>query len=116
MANIDSFKSGGDTYFRLFIKCPVCNERGENVPPSLWYHNIDDGDVYIGDNAYYRCKDCGHSDHIMKWRYYCPNHSSSPDDFVEVTDKTVIADVVSAAGQLVTKAGIPWLQTLLKNL
>ena len=114
--HIDSFKRGSDTYFRLYIKCPVCNQNGVNVAPDFWVHNKCGGDIYIGDNAYYQCKDCGHSDHIMKWAYYCPTHSGSPDEFVEVTDKSVIADVVAAAGQLVIVAGIPWLQTLLKNL
>ena len=52
----------------------------------------------------------------MKWRYRCSNHSQSDDDYVELTDRSVYADVVAAAGQLVRAAGIPWLQELLKNL
>lgn len=113
---IDSFKKNGVSYYQLFIKCPICNERGVNVSPSYWTHATDDGDIYIGENAYYYCKDCGHTEHLMKWKYRCSTHSQSDDDYVELTDKTVYADVVSAAGQLVRTAGIPWLQELLKNL
>ena len=121
MANetIDSFKKNGVSYYQLFIKCPICNERGNNVPPTYWIHDApdcNDGDIYIGENAYYLCKDCGHTEHLMKWRYRCSNHSQSYDDYVELTDRSVYADVVAAAGQLVRAAGIPWLQELLKNL
>ncbi len=113
---LDSFKRGSATYFRLEIKCPVCNQRGNQTPPTLWYHGTDEGDMYIGDDANYECKLCGENKFIMDWAYWCPNHSTTPDDYVQVTDIAVIADVVSAAGQLVTQAGIPWLQTLLSNL
>ena len=98
---IDSFKKDGATYYQLYIKCPICNERGINVPPSYWLHDVDDGDIYIGDNAFYYCKECGYTEHLMKWKYRCSTHSSSDDDYVELTDVAAYADVLSAAGQLV---------------
>lgn len=113
---IDSIKKDGATYYQLYIKCPICNERGINVPPSYWLHDVDDGDIYIGDNAFYYCKECGYTEHLMKWRYRCSTHSSSDDDYVELTDVAAYADVISAAGQLVRIAGLPWLQEVFKNL
>lgn len=114
--NINSFKKDGYSYYQLYIKCPICNQEGRPVAPDFWVHADCGGDIYIGENAYYRCKDCGHTDHLMKWKYWCQGHSKSDDDYVELTDKAEYADVVSAAGQLVKAAGIPWLTTLLKNL
>ena len=115
---INSLKKDGVSYYQLFIKCPVCNERGVNTAPSFWTHAADDGDIYIGDNAKYHCTTCGTTENIMKWGYRCPVHSNAnnKDEYIEVHDPAVIADVVSAAGQLVKIAGIPWLQELLKNL
>lgn len=114
--NINSFKKDGYSYYQLYIKCPICNQEGRPVAPDFWVHADCGGDIYIGENAYYRCNDCGHTDHLMKWRYWCQGHSKSDDDYVELTDKAEYADVVSAAGQLVKAAGIPWFTTLLKNL
>lgn len=121
MCNIDSFKQDGYTYYRLYIKCPICNQQGRNVPPVYWAHANcpvcpDGGDIYMGENAFYLCKDCGHKEHLMKWRYWCQYHSQNDDDYVLLTDKAIFADVVAAAGALVTAAGIPWLTTLLQNL
>lgn len=116
---IDSFKKEGVSYYRLYIKCPICNQQGRETPPSFWYHEstaCDNGEIYVGDNAFYMCKDCGHTKHIMNWRYWCQHHSKSDNDYVELTDKSVYADVVAAAGQIVKAAGIPWLTELLKNL
>ncbi len=113
---LDSFKKGNATYYRLEIMCPVCRQRGKHTPPTLWYHGTDEGDMYIGDDANYECKLCGYNAFIMDWSYWCPEHSNSADDYIQVTDKAFIADVVSAAGSLVEEAGIPWLQTLLANL
>lgn len=114
--NIDSFVKDGYTYFRLYIQCPICRQRGNNTPPKLWVHANDDGDVYIGEDAKYYCTTCGTKEHIMNWAYHCPEHSTSPDDYVKLEDKAPIADVVASAGALVTRAGIAWLTTLLQNL
>lgn len=117
--NINSFKGNdGYSYYQLYIKCPICNQEGRPVAPVFWVHADPDceGDIYIGENAYYKCEKCGHTDHLMKWKYWCQGHSKSVDDYVELTDKSEYADVVAAAGQLVKAAGIPWLTTLLKNL
>lgn len=119
MCNIDKFVKDGYTYFRLYIQCPICRQKGFNTPVGYWDHAdcpVGPGDIYMGDNAFYLCKDCGHTKHLMKWRYWCPNHSNSPDDYVELDDKAPFADVVCAAGELVNAAGLQWLQNLLKNL
>lgn len=114
--HINGIAKDGYSYFQLYIKCPICNQEGRPAPPEFWIHGDCGGDIYIGENACYLCKDCGYTDHLMKWKYWCPNHSKSDDEYVELTDKAEYADVVAAAGQLVKTAGIPWLTTLLKNL
>lgn len=115
--SLDKFKENGYTYFRLYIRCPVCIEKGIQTPVTYWshYNNNCYGDIYIGDNAFFKCTKCGHSAHIMHWGYNCPTHSNSQDEFVGAGLKA-IAEAVSTAGQLVNDAGLEWLQTLLKNL
>ena len=115
--NINNIRKNGVSYYQLYFKCPVCLERGNQVSPSFWTHATDDGDIYNGENARYYCDRCETTEHIMKWKYRCPVHSNPNDDeYIEVTDKTNIAEAVSVSGQLVTITGIHWLQELLKNL
>ena len=115
--NLDSFQADGATYIRLYLSCPVCMKNGKPTEPAFWFHydNNCHGDIYVGENAWYKCGKCGHSAHVLEWKYNCPGHSSSPDEFIGA-DAESVAATISVAGQLVETAGIPWLQSFLANL
>lgn len=114
---VESYKKGEATYYRLLVKCPICSQRGKNVEPLLWFHDIDDGEIFIGDDAQYECKKCGMNESILFGDFLCTNCSESKNNYIHISEKeTVVANVVSAVGSLVEVAGIPWLQTLLQTL
>lgn len=109
----------GVTAWSMYMKCPVCFERGRNTEAALWVHGDDCmGDVYLGDNAYWYCKKCGRSGPLSELQYKCPTHSKDADDeYVGITGgATTIATMISTAGMLTTKAGTKWLREFLKNL
>lgn len=114
---LNSFEKNGVTYFELYISCPVCLDRGNQTPHSYWSHhnNNCNGDIYMGENAFYYCKKCGATQHVYKWKYGCPNHSSGEYEFLEASPAS-LAQAVSTAGQMVNATGIPWLQTFLANM
>ena len=114
---IDSFQENGATYYRLYLQCPVCVGRGVAVPVSYWLHydNNCNGSIYVGENAYYKCTKCGCSAHVLEWKYSCPEHSNSPDNFIGAGAVSSAAEAVAIAGQLVEVAGITWLQSFLAN-
>ena len=117
MEQLTKMQEDGCTYFHLFISCPVCNDQGRNTPRSFWEHydNNCHGEIYVGDNAFYKCKKCGHSSHVKNWGYNCPSHSNSPDEFVKASSQA-LAGAVSTAGQMVNECGLPWLQKFLANM
>ncbi len=118
MASLDSFEKNGYTYFQLYISCPVCIDRGNMTPQAFWSHhdNNCNGDIYMGENAYYMCKKCGRTSHVMKWKYGCPNHMNGTDyEYLEAS-LVALAQAVSTAGQMVSATGLPWLQTFLANM
>ena len=114
---LSKFEENGRTYFQLYIGCPVCLERGTNTPRSYWTHGDANcnGDIYVGDNAYYKCSKCGRSSHVKNWGYNCPTHSSIPDEFVRVSAAT-LAKAIGTAAQMVTEVGLQWYQEFLKNM
>ena len=112
---LNQIQENGVSYFQLYIACPVCFENGRNTPRSFWEHYNCGGDIYIGENAFYKCKKCGHSSHVKYWGYNCPWHSGSPDEFVKA-GSAAIAGVVSCAGQMVNECGQQWLMQFLANL
>ncbi|GIM59639.1 hypothetical protein [Capnocytophaga canimorsus] len=116
--SLPSFSSGGYTYFKLKIACPVCRERGITTPQTFWVHAYNNcgGEIYIGDNACYYCKKCNHYEHIRTWKYKCPQHSTSDDDYVGLGSVAAIAEVVSCAGMMVSATGQQWLIKCLENL
>ncbi len=114
---LNKYSKGGVTYFQLYISCPVCHEEGLNTPHSYWTHAVDGGDIYVGDDASYQCKQCGHTKHVSAWEYGCPSHSGDSDEYVyKRATIASLASVMSCAGQLVTESGLPWLQTFMANL
>ena len=114
---LNNFSEDNHTYFQLFISCPVCHDQGRNTERSFWSHydNGCHGDIYVGDDANYKCKKCGKKSHVKNWAYNCPGHSNSPDEFVKASAQG-LAKAVSTAGQMVQEAGIMWLQTFLQNM
>ena len=87
--NFVHFDKDGVNYFQLYIKCPVCLEKFgqmEALEPIYWTHDYKingtacGGDIYVGDNAYYYCKKCGHTSHVVNWAYKCPKHSGDNDE------------------------------------
>ena len=118
MANIDSFSKDGYSYYKLYISCPVCIDMGKMTPQAFWTHhnNNCNGSIYMGENAYFMCQKCGAKQHVMKWKYGCPNHSKSDQyEYLEAS-QVALAQAVSTAGQMVTATGIQWLQTFLANM
>ena len=113
--DLKKFKEGEYTYIQLYIRCPVCIDRGISTSATLWIHHNCGGDIYVGDNAFYKCTKCGLSEHVMKWAYNCPSHSNSPDEFVGASCQA-LATAISTAGQMTTALGIAWLQRFLANL
>ena len=119
---MDKFSSGGYTYFKLHIPCPVCRERGINTPQSNWKHatNNCEGEIYIGDDANYFCKKCNHKSHIIKgWRKYkCPMHSTSDDYYIFSNAYYVDGppEIIACLCMMVSAVGNHWLIKCLENL
>lgn len=115
---IDTFQENGITYYQLYMACPVDYSGSIVAPRSFWTHGDDNccGDVYVGDNAFYKCKKCGRSAHVMKCRYSCPVHSATPDELVFFDGATGCVAGINVAGQMCEVAGIPWFQRFLENL
>lgn len=67
---LENYKKGDATYYRLFTKCPICRQRGKNVEPQFWFHDIDNGEIFIGDDAKYECKKCGMNESILFGDFY----------------------------------------------
>lgn len=105
----------GAAYYRLYFKCPVCLERGNETAPSYWTHATDDGDIYVGADAKYYCDSCKKNEHVMEWAYKCPNHSNSDDEYVGA-GAPAIAEAIGTSIQLVKIAGLPWIKEFLSNL
>ena len=116
--SLQSFEANGYIYFELHIACPVCRERGITTPQTGWVHANDNcgGIIYVGENAYYCCVKCRHTAHVKEWKYKCPSHSTSDDEYIGVGSSAVIAEVISGAGQMVSEVGQKWLIKFLENL
>lgn len=120
---LDQFRENGVTYFRLFASCPECLYQGRSAPRSFWKHSNDNccGDIYVGDNAYYRCIKCGNLAPVINWTYLCPEHSNSSEYFMKhlalplfgITSP--IENRIAIRG-VVVECGFQWLQTFLANV
>lgn len=110
----------GYTYYELHISCPVCKSKGEHTPQTYWTHHGCGGVIFMGENAYYLCENCNRETHVKNWKYGCPNpnHGSGSESGYEFIGTTSgeLASVVAVAGQMVTQAGVAWLQAFLANM
>jgi hypothetical protein len=115
---MSKINKNGVTYFTLHIACPVCREKGITTPQTNWIHAYNNcgGLIYVGENAYYYCDDCGHTEFVQHWKYKCPSHATSDDDYVGVGTSAAIAEVVACAGMMVNEAGQQWLIKFMQNL
>ena len=114
------FEENGVVYFQLYLRCPICWEQGKPCKHSYWKHadNNCHGDIYVGDNAHFKCKKCGQSSHVNNWGYRCPSHSDS-SDFEIGSVPTAMANAIpmaSSISQMVTETGQQWLQRFMNNL
>lgn len=112
---IEHFSQSGIEYFQLFIPCPSCIEKGKPTQPSYWTHSECGGDLYVGENAFYYCKKCGHTRPVMLWKYSCPNH---PDgEYYSISDGKYLLNAMTVAGEI-TKGpgGIKFMRRFSANL
>lgn len=117
MEDLQHFKNDGANYYKLYIACPVCLMLGKPTSPSYWYHASCDGEIYIGDNGYYYCKNCGHKELIVNWAYGCPVHEEAGlGEYVKVDNLKHIAEAISIAGQITVVAELQWLNNLTSAL
>ena len=105
----DCFKEDGHIYCRLYISCPVCIDQGRMPPKGYWQHHKCNGDIYVGDDACYKCRKCGEKSYVRNWKYSCPGHSNSSDNFVGASCQA-LASAISIAGQGVPLEGFAWLR------
>lgn len=107
----------GVSYYRLYFSCPVCKERGYHTSPSYWTHAGCGGDIYIGSNATYYCTRCNKTLHVKNWKYRCPVHSKSNDEYESLQyGEETLAETLGTCLQFVKIVGISWLNEFLKNL
>ena len=116
---LDHFEEDGVTYFQLYSSCPVCWSHGVTTPWSNWFHYDNNcyGDIYVGENAYYKCKKCGQLAHIQNWKVSCPTHSNSHAFYLgeSCSSAANIVGIVRTLS-LTEIAGIPWVQRFCANL
>lgn len=114
---IDKFEEDNILFVELYADHPFAFER--NISSSAHYikHADDEcgGQIYIGDNAKFKCRKCNAVDHISKWKYI-----NIEDGFnLSLTDGdpiTTLVELMSFASQMTTDAGLPWLKKFMDNL
>ena len=93
-----SFSKDGVDYFQLIIPCPSCLEKGLPTQKTQWTHHKCGGDIYVGDNAFYYCEECGHTEPVILWGYSCPNHPNG--EFYKITDGKYLLNAMTVAGEI----------------
>lgn len=107
----------GVTYWRLYIKCPVCFDNARYVQDSFWYHKQCGGDIYLGGNLKLLCKKCGWSIDVRKAKFNCPIHCECDENTVESSTQFTNYFPIPILARMVQHVGsIAFLQELLKNL
>ena len=111
----------GVEYYRLYITCPVCLDRGgEYGRPEYWRHGNCGGDIYVGSDARYYCDKCGRNEHVLKWKYKCPQCSNVDDYYVGEEGSFASAEAIGTAIATKVCDGLPrrgcWNREFLSNL
>ena len=113
MPTINSFIKNNVEYYQMYIGCPICLKEGRPTVPAYWYHAQDGYDMYIGDNGYYYCKECGYTAPIIEWGYTCAECiGAGHEKSVKLSNLKDIAVAISVAGLVSSKPGIAWLNRL----
>lgn len=113
LEDLQYFDNDGTQYYKLYIACPICLRDRRPAEPKYWYHSADGGEMYIGENAYYYCKSCGHKAPIINWAYECTKClEAGLEDAVKLDDYRHFAEAISIAGQISTIDAIMWLNKL----
>lgn len=108
-----SFKQNGVEYYQMFIGCPVCVREGRPTTPTQWYHHVDGGEMYIGDNGYYYCKTCGATFPIIEWAYVCSDCKKvGHEKAVRLDNVKHVAEAIAVAGMISTHDALKWLNRL----
>lgn len=108
-----SFKQNGVEYYQMFIGCPVCVMEGRPTYPTQWYHHVDGGEMYIGDNGYYYCKTCGATFPIIEWAYECSDcKKAGHEKAVRLDNVKHVAEAIAVAGMVSTPDALKWLNRL----
>ena len=116
------FQEDGNTFCLLNTKCPVCLDQGRHTEELFWKHGDNNcgGEIYVGNNAFYKCIKCGTSAHVRHWVHCCPSCSDSSDAFVKIGIQTcspqTLALTLSIARRMVEECGLLWLQSFLANM
>lgn len=121
---LNQFQENGVTFIQVYASCPECFVEGKTTQCESWKHGDNNcfGDMYVGDNAFFKCEKCGRSSHVKNWKYLCPSHSNSIGTFMtdsnalSPTDCQGVCGAISTAGQLTLEAGVSWLEKFLENI
>lgn len=117
MPEVRHFTKNGVEYYQLYIACPVCLKEGRPTTPEYWKHTKDDGDMYIGDNGYYYCLDCGYSAPIIEWGYVCCDcKKAGHEKSVYLDDLKHLGEALSISGMVTGLAGLEWLNRVTASL
>ena len=113
---LDKFEEDEHTYYRLYCKCPVCLEEGKTTPTAYVKHGNDNclGDMYVGDNAFFKCIKCGCLSHVKNWIFEW--HDDGSAFLKSDSHGMIVHEVFSVVGQMVTETGQKWLMEFMDNL
>ena len=106
----NSFIQNGVEYYQMFIGCPGCVMDGRPTRPTQWYHHVDGGEMYIGDNGYYYCIDCKKTMPVIDWAYVCADcEKAGHEKAVKIDNLKHVAETMSVSGLVTSVAGMEWL-------
>lgn len=109
----NSFTRNNVEYYQMFIGCPVCVKEGRPTKPTQWYHHVDGGEMYIGDNGYYYCIDCAKTMPIINWAYECYEcKKAGHEKAVRLDNLKHVAEAIAVAGMVSTHDALKWLHRL----
>ena len=111
MSTVNSFVKDNVEYYQLYIACPICLREGRPSVPAYWHHSLDGYDMYIGDNGYYYCKECGYTAPIIEWAYICADcKKNGHEKAVKLDDLKHVGEALAISGMVnSTGAGLKWL-------
>ena len=103
-------------YYLLYAACPDCLRGGRPSVPAYWHHNNCGGKMYIGDNAFVYCENCGETIPLVNCRFLCPEcQPFSNGHFIERTDIKYIGTALAMSGMF-CDCGLVWLNRITKAI